>query len=90
MCDTFYQKCQCCERRVSVHIADHCTSRENIEVWCHEHFAASTNSDRRWIRFTESIETRSQVLLDGVPCGAQGKLVAFLVKDLSAWGIGLN
>lgn len=37
MCDCYWQKCEQCDEMIPVHIADFCTPRENIEVFCGKH-----------------------------------------------------
>ena len=37
MCDCFNPRCHLCETRLSLHIADFCTGRENVEVYCSQH-----------------------------------------------------
>ena len=37
MCDCFNPSCHLCDRRLPLHIADFCTERENVEVYCAAH-----------------------------------------------------
>lgn len=37
MCDCYEQKCEQCNEIIPVHIADFCTPRENLQVFCEKH-----------------------------------------------------
>lgn len=37
MCDCYEQKCEACDEMILVHIADFCTPRENLQVFCQAH-----------------------------------------------------
>jgi len=34
MCDCYEHKCESCATRIQLHIADFCTRRENVHVYC--------------------------------------------------------
>jgi len=36
MCDCYQAPCEVCGKPLPIHIADFCTDRENVKVWCHE------------------------------------------------------
>ena len=37
MCDCYGHKCECCDERVPMHIADFNYPREDFKMWCHDH-----------------------------------------------------
>ena len=37
MCDCYEQKCEQCQQMIPVHIADFCTAKENLQVFCDQH-----------------------------------------------------
>lgn len=41
MCDCYEQKCEQCAEMIPVHIADFCTPRENLQVFCQKHLPES-------------------------------------------------
>jgi len=41
MCDCYWQKCECCETHLPVHISDFCMEREGISVFCASHLPAN-------------------------------------------------
>ena len=87
MCDCYTAQCESCARAVEVHIADFCTARSNVHVYCSHCLnkipAGRANMAKKMIKCT--VENRRQV--EG---GKIGQEVVFLVDDEDSYGIHLN
>ena len=87
MCDCYTARCESCGRGVELHIADFCTTRNNVHVYCPHCLkkvpAGQANMARRIFRCM--VEERRQV--EG---GRVGQEVLILVDDEDAHGIHLN
>ncbi len=98
MCDCYYHKCMCCKNHISIHIADFCVPRTDIEVICPDcisHYA-DNNTQEAVITgtiqrlFFVRIDCKQQVdgtLKDG---RYKGKLVLIFSRNKKAYGICLN
>ena len=91
MCDCYGHKCKFCNNEISIHIADYCTARKNIDVICPDCQTEKAIDMRDYKKlWVAKIEFREQVfgkLKDG---RYKGKTVLLLSKDGSAYGVCLN
>lgn len=88
MCDCYTDKCINCEREIQIHIADYCTPRENVRVYC-----------PKCIDKLRTGVIGSKVFVDRVSRGGKwgqgeglrkGQLVIIICNDPGAYGINLN
>lgn len=87
MCDCYTGKCVTCGCDVSMHIADFCTDRDNVHVYCHRCARKVKKSgvpESKQIIW-EAITSKRQV--EG---GKKGEEVLILCDDPKAYGIHLN
>jgi hypothetical protein len=104
MCDCYAHKCLFCENKISIHIADYCTKRENIAVICPDCQAVGDyersktfyhNGKGLWIKkyermYIDIIEDREQIRGKLKNNRYKGKPVIILSKDPKAYGVHLN
>ena len=87
MCDCYTEKCAICGCNISIHIADYCTSRDNITAYCHR----CTRKIKK-----KGIPKVAQVILEKIGHRRQvegakiGEEVLILCNDSKAYGIYLN
>ena len=87
MCDCYTAHCEMCTVDMAMHIADFCTDRESVRVYCSQ---CAEELNMKFIlgfqrAFTDRITDKQQV--DG---GEIGKKVLILCDDPRAYGIHLN
>ena len=93
MCDCYYQKCEFCDNEISIHIADFCVERKDIEVICPDcvkYKERGIYTGFYKLMFAGIIKDRNQVngkLKNG---RYKGKLVIMFSKDVDAYGVHLN
>lgn len=100
MCDCYCPKCLFCDNKVSIHIADFCTPRENVDIICpdcqtYENLCTGENKGLNIAKykklFIDYIFCRMQIVEGKLKDGRyKGKPVIFLCKDSNAYGISLN
>ena len=93
MCDCYVHTCQMCDNGLSIHIADFCTRRSNIFVFCPDCLEwpkgglVVSSYSRLFICRIEFRKQLSGKLRDG---RYKGKIVLIFCKDAEAYGIDLN
>lgn len=100
MCNLYSAKCNFCDNMIEMHIADYCTSPENVLVVCHECaeqglVVPPVFNDKQWAHLPQTIERESQVWRylpegDTVDIGVIGAEVCVYCSDDAAHGISLN
>jgi len=83
MCDCYSVKCENCDNKIAIHIADFCTQRENIKVYCPDCVTLETHFEvvRGPVIFRKNgSEIKRHT----------GKRVLFICSDPKAYGICLN
>jgi len=92
MCDCYTAKCENCGCLIGIHIADSCTSRENVHPYCNR-------CTRKIKRGTIPIPDHVKLFLDvirnngkygAVEGGKKGEDVYIYCDDIRAYGIYLN
>jgi len=86
MCDCYTEKCTICGCKISIHIADYCTSRDNITAYCHR-CAKKIKSIAPDIPHIIREEITHHRQVEG---GKKGAKVLILCSDPKAYGIHLN
>ena len=87
MCDCYTAKCELCGCKISLHIADFCTKRENVHPYCNR-------CSRKLVKpvaakiFKDTITSMEQV--EGTQPKHIGQEVVILCGDSDAYGIHLN
>ena len=87
MCDCYTAKCELCGCKISLHIADFCTKRENVHPYCNR-------CSRKLVKpvaakiFKDKITDTEQV--EGTQAKHIGQEVVILCGDSDAYGIHLN
>lgn len=91
MCDCYCHKCEGCDHEISIHVADFCTERENIKVYCPNCLMKlpAIDSSRTKV-FIDKIDDNEQIINRKKHERIKGKPVVILVKDMKAQGIHLN
>lgn len=94
MCDICWLKCKVCKRGMSIHIADFCTARKNVIVFCPDHvdnglkYLAKVCLDGKvFASFDHAQEDGEYCEIDG---GKKGDTVFIVCTDPNAYGIHLN
>ena len=104
MCDCYQHKCEGCDNTISLHVADFCTKRSNIHVYCPLCLAPapigriSSNPNPLFYKgrqtakvFADTVSTMHDILDPaGTPVGRRGQVVVILCDDPDAYGIHLN
>ena len=89
MCDCYMHPCEFCGRKISLHIADYCTDRENIKVFCSK-CAEKAKTFNKVINapiiINETIECNDEENYGG----KIGEVVLIVCYDKDAYGIHLN
>jgi hypothetical protein len=94
MCDCYGHKCESCENVIAVHIADFCTDRENLKVYCPDCLDAIPETDANAVNvFFSKVEDPEVIMNEKwkrVHRSYIGKIVVFICSDKKAHGIYLN
>lgn len=94
MCDCYGQKCKFCKNKLSIHIADYCTSRENVAVICPDCIDGWLDKGIHISKYkkiwVDKIESREQVFGKLKSGKYKGRIVLLLSKAATAYGICLN
>ena len=92
MCDCYMHKCESCDNLISVHIADYCTARESVKVYCPDclHTMPDVDHAKAKVFLGKSDGDVFAVGTNKPRRKYNGKTVLFIVEDVHAYGIELN
>lgn len=87
MCDCYTAKCEGCGCKMSLHIADWCTKRENVHPYCNRCSRKLQNPEATKV-FRDTIRDLKQI--EGTKVKHIGQEIIILCDDKNAHGIYLN
>ena len=99
MCDCYASKCLFCDNKISIHVADFCTPREDIDVICpdcqtYENICTGENKGLNITKykklFIDYLFDKCQIVEGKLKGGYKGRPVIFLSRDSKSYGIHLN
>jgi len=98
MCDCYSAECSGgCGRLISIHIADFCTDRKNVEAYCHKctpevekNLLGSIPEDANVLHGIVECADGIEGGYDQVTGALPGDVVLFVIHDKAAYGIHLN
>ena len=90
MCDCYVAKCTMCSCSIAIHIADYCTSRDEVHPYCNRCTRKIKKKGKKYLKQIKYITFDKIERNNQVEGGKIGEEVLIVYDDPNAYGISLN